>query len=206
MKKWLNSTIFQWLNIILIWVSFNIKFPNPNFSKYFWNDYLQIKQVHEDLEMQSYISWLDWLWLTLTDFDWLWLTLTDLFHRLMGFLPLESTPLSTMLTYLLTYIRTEQNLEMLTHLKIPNSFEMTICKSKYHQIPPRPLKYWNFQIFDSIWHTKFRVLAHNLLPSLNHTSTCQYALASLGSLNKPTTTKILHTYFEKDRDQSWCWH
>ena len=43
--------------------------------------------------------------------------------------------------------------------KIPNIFEMTICKSKYHQIPPRPPKYWNFQVFYSIWHIKFRDLA-----------------------------------------------
>ena len=35
----------------------------------------------------------------------------------MDFLPLESTPQSTMMTYGLTYLRTEQNLEMLSHLK-----------------------------------------------------------------------------------------
>ena len=49
--------------------------------------------------------------------------------------------------------------------KIPNIFEMTICKSKYHQIPPRPPKYWNFQIFYSIWHTKFRGLAKDAISS-----------------------------------------
>ena len=43
--------------------------------------------------------------------------------------------------------------------KIPNTFGMTICKSKYHQIPPRPPKYWDFQSFFSIWSNQMSWLA-----------------------------------------------
>ena len=52
-----KMTIFQWKTTNLkwkttnfIWVCFNIKSPNPNFSKYFWNDYLQIKKYQILLE------------------------------------------------------------------------------------------------------------------------------------------------------------
>ena len=58
------------------------------------------------LESKIFLQILDWL-------DWL-----DLFHRLMDFLHLESTPQSTMMTDRLTYLWIEQNLGMLSHLKI----------------------------------------------------------------------------------------
>ena len=43
--KW-KMNIFQRKTTIFIWVCSNIKSPNPNFSKYSWNDYLQIKKYH----------------------------------------------------------------------------------------------------------------------------------------------------------------